>query len=234
MSSGDAVRIGLLGHGTVGGAFDELLAERADAVEAADRAPARDRRRPHPQRGRLRRDPRRLRPGRRADRRHRARPRVRRSPRCARGKPVVTANKQLLAQHGDELFAAAREAGVQLRFEAAVAGVIPIVRVIQESFGADRDLEGLRHRQRHDQLHPQRDGRDRRRLRRRRSPAPRSSATPRPTRPTTSTAPTPRRRWRSSPASPSTRRSPSTRSPTKGSRRSSPTTSPTPRSSASR
>ena len=52
------------------------------------------------------------------------------------GKPVVTANKQLLAQHGDELFEVAREAGVQLRFEAAVAGVIPIVRVIQESFGA--------------------------------------------------------------------------------------------------
>ena len=51
------------------------------------------------------------------------------------GKPVVTANKQLLAQHGDELDGAAREAGVQLRFEAAVAGVIPIVRVIQESFG---------------------------------------------------------------------------------------------------
>jgi homoserine dehydrogenase len=52
------------------------------------------------------------------------------------GKPVVTANKQLLAQHGDELFEVAREAGVQLRFEAAVAGVIPVIRVIQESFGA--------------------------------------------------------------------------------------------------
>ena len=51
------------------------------------------------------------------------------------GRPVVTANKQLLAQHGDELFEVAREAGVQLRFEAAVAGVIPIVRTIQESFG---------------------------------------------------------------------------------------------------
>ena len=48
---------------------------------------------------------------------------------------MVTANKQLLAQHGDELFAVAREAGVQLRFEAAVAAVIPIVRTIQESFG---------------------------------------------------------------------------------------------------
>ena len=52
------------------------------------------------------------------------------------GKPVVTANKQLLAQHGDELFEVARDAGVQLRFEAAVAGVIPVIRVIQESFGA--------------------------------------------------------------------------------------------------
>jgi homoserine dehydrogenase len=51
------------------------------------------------------------------------------------GKPVVTANKQLLAQHGDELFEIAHEAGVQLRFEAAVAGVIPVIRVIQESFG---------------------------------------------------------------------------------------------------
>ncbi len=51
------------------------------------------------------------------------------------GKPVVTANKQLLAQHGDELFAAAEEAGVQLRFEAAVAAVVPVIRVVQESFG---------------------------------------------------------------------------------------------------
>src|SRR5690606_14674222 len=52
------------------------------------------------------------------------------------GRHVVTANKQLVAQHGDELFAAAREAGVQLRFEAAVAGVVPIIRVIQESLAA--------------------------------------------------------------------------------------------------
>ena len=49
---------------------------------------------------------------------------------------MVTANKQLIAQHGDELFAAAREAGVQLRFEAAVAGAIPVIRVVQESLGA--------------------------------------------------------------------------------------------------
>ncbi len=52
------------------------------------------------------------------------------------GKPVVTANKQLLAQHGAELFEAADDAGVQLRFEAAVAGVVPVIRVVQESFSA--------------------------------------------------------------------------------------------------
>jgi homoserine dehydrogenase len=49
------------------------------------------------------------------------------------GRHVVTANKQLLSQHGDELFAVAREADVQLRFEAAVAGVVPVIRVLQES-----------------------------------------------------------------------------------------------------
>ncbi|MGH2953056.1 MAG: homoserine dehydrogenase [Solirubrobacterales bacterium] len=52
------------------------------------------------------------------------------------GRHVVTANKQLIAQHGDELFDAARESGVQLRFEAAVAGVVPVIRVIQESLAA--------------------------------------------------------------------------------------------------
>ena len=54
------------------------------------------------------------------------------------GKHVITANKQLVAKHGDELFDAAREAGVQLRFEAAVAGVVPVIRVIQESLAATR------------------------------------------------------------------------------------------------
>ena len=49
------------------------------------------------------------------------------------GRNVVTANKQLLSQHGEELFDAAREHGVQLRFEASVAGVIPVVRVLDES-----------------------------------------------------------------------------------------------------
>jgi homoserine dehydrogenase len=130
----DVVRIGLLGRGTVGGAFAELLAERAAAVEAATG------RRPELA-GTLTRgegdfgeilarsdviveliggtDP--------------ARAYVLDALRA--GRPVVTANKQLLARHGEEVFGVAREAGVQLRFEAAVAGVIPIVRTIQESFG---------------------------------------------------------------------------------------------------
>jgi homoserine dehydrogenase len=128
------IRIGLLGNGTVGAAFADLLAERAGAVEAATG------RRPELS-GVLTRsegdfgtilersdlivelmggtDP--------------ARDFVLDAMRA--GRPVVTANKQLLAKHGDELFAVAREAGVQLRFEAAVAAVIPIVRTIQESFG---------------------------------------------------------------------------------------------------
>jgi homoserine dehydrogenase len=128
------IRIGLLGRGTVGDAFAHLLAERADAVEAATG------RRPEIA-GFLTRtegdfgailersdliveliggtDP--------------ARDFVLDAMRA--GRPVVTANKQLLAKHGDELFAVARESGVQLRFEAAVAAVIPIVRTIQESFG---------------------------------------------------------------------------------------------------
>jgi homoserine dehydrogenase len=130
----DPIRIGLLGRGTVGGAFAELVEARAEAVEAATG------RRPEIA-GVLTReggdfgeilagsdliveliggtDP--------------ARGYVLEALRAKR--PVVTANKQLLAQHGEEVFNVARESGVQLRFEAAVAGVIPIVRVIQESFG---------------------------------------------------------------------------------------------------
>ncbi len=128
----DAARIGLLGRGTVGGAFHDLLAQRADAIEASTG------RRPEIA-GVVRRsegdfdrlledaeiiveviggiDP--------------ARDYVLRALRA--GRHVVTANKQLIAQFGDELFDAARDAGVQLRFEAAVAGVVPVIRVIQES-----------------------------------------------------------------------------------------------------
>jgi homoserine dehydrogenase len=52
------------------------------------------------------------------------------------GKHIVTANKQLLSQHGEELFETARERGVRLRFEAAVAGAVPVVRVLEESLSA--------------------------------------------------------------------------------------------------
>ena len=131
----DPARIGLLGFGTVGAAFGRLIAERADAIAAAAG------RRPEVA-GVLRRsegefeailaeseiiveliggtDP--------------ARDYVMAALRA--GRHVVTANKQLIAQFGDELFEAARAAGVQLRFEAAVAGVVPIIRVIQESLAA--------------------------------------------------------------------------------------------------
>jgi homoserine dehydrogenase len=128
----EPARIGVLGRGTVGGAFATLLVERADEVAAAAG------RRPEVS-GVLSRsdgdfdaildqseivveliggtDP--------------ARDYVLRA--LGAGRHVVTANKQLIAQHGDELFEAARAAGVQLRFEAAVAGVVPVIRVIQES-----------------------------------------------------------------------------------------------------
>ena len=53
------------------------------------------------------------------------------------GKPVVTANKELLANHGAELFAAADAAGVDLLFEAAVAGGIPIMRPLRESLAGE-------------------------------------------------------------------------------------------------
>src|SRR6266540_6874032 len=51
------------------------------------------------------------------------------------GRHVVTANKQLLAQHGEELVAAAREGGAQLRFEAAVEGEIKEKRDVKERLG---------------------------------------------------------------------------------------------------
>jgi homoserine dehydrogenase len=126
-------RIGLLGHGTVGSAFASLLSERAEAIAAATGS------RPELS-GILTRsrgsfdeildssdaiveliggiEP--------------AREYALRA--LEAGKPLVTANKQLLSQHGDELFAAARANGAQLRYEAAVAGVVPVIRVMRESF----------------------------------------------------------------------------------------------------
>src|SRR3954453_7963823 len=135
MSSSEPFRIGLLGRGTVGAAFADLVSERADAIANVTGL------RPEVT-GVLRRssgdfdeilagsdlvvelmgglDP--------------ARDYVLRA--MAAGKHVVTANKQLLAEHGEALGAAAREHGVQLRFEAAVGGVVPVVRVLQESLAA--------------------------------------------------------------------------------------------------
>ena len=56
----------------------------------------------------------------------------------AHGKHVVTANKALLAVHGNEIFAAARARGVVVAFEAAVAGGIPIIKALREGLTANR------------------------------------------------------------------------------------------------
>ncbi len=56
----------------------------------------------------------------------------------AHGKHVVTANKALIAVHGNEIFNAAREQGVTVSFEASVAGGIPIIKAIREGLSANR------------------------------------------------------------------------------------------------
>ena len=55
----------------------------------------------------------------------------------ASGKPVVTGNKELIAAHGAELAIAARESGVDLLYEAAVAGAIPLIRALRESLAGE-------------------------------------------------------------------------------------------------
>ena len=128
-------RIGLLGHGIVGSSFARLLEERADAIEAEVG--------PRPRlSGVLTRsrgdfdeilegsdlivelmggiEP--------------TKDYVLRAMEA--GRHVVTANKQLLSQHGEEVFDAARRGGVQLRFEGAVAGVVPAIRVMAETLAA--------------------------------------------------------------------------------------------------
>jgi homoserine dehydrogenase len=132
-------RVGLLGHGTVGGAFAELLPRQAERIERVTGL------RPELS-GVLTRsqgsfdellessdlivelmgglEP--------------ALDYVRRAMQAKRH--VVTANKRLLSRHGEELWELARQNGVQLRFEGAVAGVVPVIRVIQESLsGANID-----------------------------------------------------------------------------------------------
>jgi homoserine dehydrogenase len=128
-------RVGLLGHGTVGAAFQELLEERAGAIESVTGQ------RPEVA-GVLTRsrgdfdeivaasdlvveliggvEP--------------ARDYILGAVRA--GRHVVTANKAVLSQHGEEIYDAARESGVQLRFEAAVGGVVPVIRVIHETLAA--------------------------------------------------------------------------------------------------
>src|SRR5438067_8239288 len=133
--STEPFKVGLLGHGTVGAAFSELLDERAHEIERFNG------RRPlisgvltrtqgdfeqiladshllvelmggiEPAREYL-------------------------LAALHAGKDVVSANKQLLSQHGEELFETARKQDVRLRFEAAVAGAVPVVRVLEESLSA--------------------------------------------------------------------------------------------------
>ncbi|MEX2253312.1 MAG: homoserine dehydrogenase [Thermoleophilaceae bacterium] len=132
---GAPFRIALLGHGTVGAAFEELLPQRAEVI-AGDLG-----RRPEIV-GVLTRSR-----GEFSDLLERSDlvveliggtdPALEYVLRAMRaGKHVVTANKQLLSRHGEELYAAAAEHGVQLRFEAAVAGVVPVIRVIAETLAA--------------------------------------------------------------------------------------------------
>ncbi|MFT4050312.1 MAG: homoserine dehydrogenase [Solirubrobacterales bacterium] len=132
MGEAENVKIGLLGRGTVGGAFAELVAERADAIASLTGK--------RPEIGGVLTssegefaailedsdviveliggvEP--------------AREYVLAALQA--GKPVISANKALVAAHGPELFAASSESGAPLFFEAAVAGVIPAIRVIEES-----------------------------------------------------------------------------------------------------
>ncbi|MGI8428402.1 MAG: homoserine dehydrogenase [Solirubrobacteraceae bacterium] len=136
-STDGAFRVGLLGHGTIGAAFATLLGESAGRIERiTGLRPALT--------GVLTRsggsfeellagsdliveliggiEP--------------ARDYVLRAMRA--GRHVVTANKQLLSHHGEELWDTARAHGVQLRFEGAVAGVVPVIRVLQESLAGTR------------------------------------------------------------------------------------------------
>ncbi|MFO1499680.1 MAG: homoserine dehydrogenase [Verrucomicrobiota bacterium] len=61
------------------------------------------------------------------------------------GKPVITANKALLSEHGEELFKAAQQSGANLYYEASVAGGIPIIKALREGFVGNRftDIYGI-------------------------------------------------------------------------------------------
>ena len=149
------VGIGIAGFGTVGGGVLSILRSHAaghrGAPRRADRGAARRRARPrqgarrssvdrgaphHPLRGPARG------PGDRGGgRAHRRRPTeafdlVRGA--LERGKHVVTANKALLAARGDEIFRLAREKGVDVYYEAAVCGGVPVIRTLREALASDR------------------------------------------------------------------------------------------------
>jgi homoserine dehydrogenase len=145
------VPVALLGYGTVGSAVDRLLAENAEDIERATghrlrvvralvRDPSKERPEP-PADGVLTTDF----------------AAIRDDPSIAlvaevmggveptgdyvlellrAGKPVVSANKQLIARRGAELFHAASEAGVQLRFEASVCAAIPVIKILREALVA--------------------------------------------------------------------------------------------------
>ena len=142
------VGIGLLGYGTVGSAVNRLLSESGDEIERATghrlrvvRALVRDpdKERPFPTGdGVLTTDFAALRDDPAVDvvaevmgGLNPAGDYVRELLRA--GKPVVSANKQLIARDGAELFAAASASGVQMRFEASVCAAIPVVKVLRES-----------------------------------------------------------------------------------------------------
>jgi homoserine dehydrogenase len=146
------IPIGLLGYGTVGSSVDRLLAARAEDIARVAGAPVEVRRA-------LVRDPGRERPvPARSGLLTRSFESIRDDPAIqvvaevmggldptrryllelfAAGKSVVSANKQLLARHGEELFSAAEEHGVGLRFEASVCAAIPVVKVLRESMIAN-------------------------------------------------------------------------------------------------
>jgi homoserine dehydrogenase len=145
------VPVALLGYGTVGSAVDRLLAENAEDIERATghrlrvvralvRDPVKERPEP-PADGVLTTDF----------------ASIRDDPSIAlvaevmggveptgdyvlellrAGKPVVSANKQLIARRGAELFHTASEAGVQLRFEASVCAAIPVIKILREALVA--------------------------------------------------------------------------------------------------
>ena len=196
----ESVGIGLVGYGTVGSGVGRLLRESADEIRLAtgkevtlrtvcELSPERQALVPPGvrvttdfadlvERSRDRR-------GDRADRRHRAGAHL----------PARRPQGRQGGRHGQQAapLAARRRAAADgrgrparfLRFEASSVGAVPVIKVLRESLAAARGHRRHGHRQRHDQLHPVGHGPDRRRVRPDARRRPRSSATPRPTRPRT-------------------------------------------------